>query len=509
MSVKTLARAFLVLAVVVMPTVSAMADDEFDAFRKAAIDDFEAFKQQAQNEFEQFRREANEQFARFMSEPWKPIVLNPSTTPPVEPEPNPIYENPDTVHPAAPRPIVIRERISLPKPQPRPKPFEPIKEIPVAPSPQPIPELEKSLKVEMYGTEFLFRHPDLQGWHIHGTRPSDFANAWSRLNTDATNNLIIDCLAERDSKALCDWAYLTLLQRVSEQICGHKGNDTTMLAGFLYCQSGYKMRFAKDSSGTLRLLICPLGIMYGRKLVIIDEDRFYVANEENMPEGGFEICNFSFPKEKAFSLGIDKPLKLAVKATPTRCVTAKYHPEVHAEVAVNQNLIDFYNDYPEGTLDQNFYTKWAIYANVPASEEIKNDLYPVLREAIKDKSQIDAANILIHLAESFPYGYDSKIWGRDRAFFTDESWYYPFSDCEDHAIHFTRLVRDILGLEAVLVYYPGHLAAAIAFDDEVVGDYIEHRGKRFTVCDPSIFYSNVGTTMRGMNNEEAILIDLE
>lgn len=109
-----------------------------------------------------------------------------------------------------------------------------------------------------------------------------------------------------------------------------------------------------------------------------------------------------------------------------------------------------------------------------------------------------------------PYGLDDDIWGYDRAFFPDESWNYPKSDCEDHAIHFSRLVRDLLGLEVALVYYPGHLAAAVAFTDgSATGDYIESNGKRWIVCDPTYFYADVGRTMPGEDNSSATLIYLE
>ena len=37
------------------------------------------------------------------------------------------------------------------------------------------------------------------------------------------------------------------------------------------------------------------------------------------------------------------------------------------------------------------------------------------------------------------YGYDDEIWGKDRLFFADETIHYPFSDCEDRAILFSRL----------------------------------------------------------------------
>lgn len=110
---------------------------------------------------------------------------------------------------------------------------------------------------------------------------------------------------------------------------------------------------------------------------------------------------------------------------------------------------------------------------------------------------------------AFPYGYDDKEWGYDRAFFSEESLYYPRCDCEDHAILFSRLVRDLVGLKVVLVYYPGHLATAVQFPESVAGDYLMLDGRRFTVCDPTYFGAPIGQTMEGMDNKTAKVILLD
>lgn len=110
---------------------------------------------------------------------------------------------------------------------------------------------------------------------------------------------------------------------------------------------------------------------------------------------------------------------------------------------------------------------------------------------------------------AFIYEYDDKIWGKDRTFFPEETLYYPYSDCEDRAILFTRLVRDILGLECLLVYYPGHLASAVCFNEETNGDHIILNGKKYTICDPTYINAPVGITMPGMDNKIAKVILLQ
>lgn len=108
------------------------------------------------------------------------------------------------------------------------------------------------------------------------------------------------------------------------------------------------------------------------------------------------------------------------------------------------------------------------------------------------------------------YEYDDNVWrGGDRAFFADETLYYPYCDCEDRAILFTRLVRDLLGLKTALVYYPGHLASAVCFTGNVTGDYLLVGDNIYLVCDPTYINVSVGGAMSNMDNKKAKVILLD
>ena len=71
------------------------------------------------------------------------------------------------------------------------------------------------------------------------------------------------------------------------------------------------------------------------------------------------------------------------------------------------------------------------------------------------------------------------------------------------------MVRDLLGLKCILVYYPNHLACAVAFDQAVQGDYVVVGGRRFVIADPTYIGAPVGRTMPDMDNSSAQVIMLE
>jgi len=99
------------------------------------------------------------------------------------------------------------------------------------------------------------------------------------------------------------------------------------------------------------------------------------------------------------------------------------------------------------------------------------------------------------LQTCFGYKTDAEQFGYERPFFPDESFYFPFNNCKDRATLFAILVREFLDLEVVLLHYPGHLASAVHFTEDVEGDYLMVNGKKFIVCDPTYIGANLGRAM--------------
>lgn len=484
-------------------TCSSTSADDFDEFFKSAQKEFDDFKKTNEKEFEDFRQKINDEMLEFMKNPW--IEIRPEKPAPVPEEPRPIVidyddkaeKEKENNNPPKPEPRPIQQTITPPKPKPQPQPVAPviIKEPPV-----------KTTTVRMYGTEFTIPCTELPKITISGNLNDNIIRQnYSKLIKAKTDNLLKACLDARKQNSLCDWAYIKLLEKVAEHHYGKDNNASRLLWAFLMQQSGYSIRLGYNNAQFYPLFESD-DFIYQLNYFFIDGKMFFVLN--NIVTNLY-FCNFKYPGEQAVSMAINElPLLTETKAT-TRDITVNSYPDIKLSVSVNKNLIDFYNEFPQSTIGLDPYAKWALYANVPATPQLKA-IYPTLRNAIRGKNQHDAASILLKVAQSFPYGFDDEIWGGDRAFFPDESWYYPKSDCEDHAIHFSRLVRDLMGLDVALVYYPGHLSAAVAFTDNTVsGDYVIHDGRPYTFCDATYFYAPVGKSAPSNDNSQAILIDLK
>lgn len=470
---------------------SQMAQAQTDKFRKA----YEDFQKQAKTNYEDFRSKANRQYAEFVKDVWKQYKVMPAIPKPKDEDKPPVVIKDEERHkPKIDKPLPIKNTVTPPTPEPQPVPVAPIRE-------QPNP-VEKHVTFVVYGTEMKVRFNDDQRFTLADCSERTIADAWQLLSEKGYNNTIRDCLELRINRHLSDWAYLNMLDKMAEACLG-KGNAATLLMAFVYCQSGYQMRLA-ETGGKLLML-------FGTKHSICGKNYFEIDGINMYPFHGdadkIRVCSASFPQEKPLSLLITKEQIFAVDKSAERALTSKRYTDMQVKVCVNKNLIAFYNDYPTSILDFNFMTRWAMYANTPLEKTVKNSLYPALKEKVKGKSQLEAIERLLNWVQTaFVYEKDDKVWGGDRAFFAEESLFYPYCDCEDRSILLSRLVRDLLGLKTILVYYPGHLAMAVCFTENVKGDYIMLKGQKYVICDPTYINASVGETMPNMDNSKATVI---
>lgn len=466
---------------------------------KTLREKYETFKKETRKEYNDFREQCNKEYAKFMREAWKEFQMTPAIPTPKE-KPVPPVEFPikEREKPIDGHPIPFEKIVPPPVVQPQPQPLEPIQL-----SPLPSREL---YPFTFFGTKWEVTLSEEERFRLNDCNENTLANAWLLLSNDRYDALLRDCLSIRTENKLCDWAYLIMLQEIANSFLGKDTNEATLLTAYLYCQSGYKTRLAKTGNH-LCLLYSSKHTIYNLACWTIGGEKFYPLTPT---EGSLYICPATYPRETPLSLSITQQPLLAKQLSEKRSLQAKGFPEIKASAVTNKNLTDFYNTYPTSMIQDDFGTRWAFYANTPASEEMRQTLYPALKKFVEGKSQKEAGNMLLNFVQTaFEYEYDDKVWGHDRAFFPDEILYYPYCDCEDRSILFSRVIRDIMGLETVLLYYPGHIATAVHFTEEVAGDYLTINGKRYVVCDPTFINAPVGRTMTGMNNSTARVILLE
>ena len=492
-------RNLLTIALCFAGIATASAQESFEEYKARLQKEYSTFESEETRKFEEFRKKCNDEYSAMVKKAWEQMRALKGLPAPKDDKPVPpkVFPENDRKKPIKDNTLPIVTVVPEVKPQPQPQPIVPI-EVP----PTPVEQYTEH-EFSYNGTAMKVRVSPSASFSLNGCSESAVASAWKSLSAGNFDAMLNDCLSLRTEHKYGDWAYLMMLRSLSSSLYGSGTNKAVLMTAYLYCQSGYKMRLA-TADNHLFMLYASHHTIYDKNYWTIDGERYYPLD---CKYNQVKICQATFPKEKPLSLYINTRQVFDRNPSNVRTLQSKRYPNVKATVRTNKNLIKFYDSYPTSCINEDFGTRWAMYANTPMDSESEQTLYPALRAAIKGLSEKEAVERLLNFVQTaFVYEYDDKVWGQDRAFFAEETLNYPYCDCEDRSILFSRLVRDLVGLDVALIYYPGHLATAVRFTETVKGDNVYANGKRYVICDPTYIGAPVGMTMPNMDNSQAKVI---
>ena len=456
-----------------------LSAQSFDEYRKRKMKAFNEYKEQKQDKFKEYRDKVNAALADYIAKPWERHVVNPAIPAPALPEPpEPDVKDPDSgiSDDLIPFDGIIDEL----EDRLRPEPFAPME----------VPEDERkpSFSFDFYGTECGVPLSEDNVFKLRGIDGKSVAAAWRTLSSGKYLPIVYESLQWRDRMNLSDWGYIRFLDEMTKVFFPEgMRNEAKLLQVYILTQCGYMVRLASVDN-TLVLLLPFKNVIYEYTYLNVQGCKYYVMDKTAAGKS-ILLTDFATPKERMFSLRITGAMNLAERPTKPRTYSSKRYPKLSFPVSVNENLMDFYNDYP-------LSSEWNVYSEASLSEELKGQLYPALRDRLAGKDMLTAANMLLNFVQTaFEYKTDAAQFGRERALFGDETFFYPYSDCEDRAILYSILVRELLGLDVVLLHYPLHLATAVRFEQAAPGDHIVIDGVKYTVCDPTYIGASAGNAM--------------
>lgn len=368
--------------------------------------------------------------------------------------------------------------------------------------------------IRFYGTPMDFHYPSQGRFMLLNTNESTVDETWDKLAKGALDDLVEECLATRETYQLCDWAYLQMLKQLSEAVYG-KTNEAVFLHAFLYSQSGYAMRLA-EIDDKLFLLV---GSNYAiSEFIRLDGLYYSVIGESDKPS--FHVFGRTNENAKPLDMRIKReqlfgntlkqmPARTSFRSLTASCSTLSV-AIISASCSINTDLIDFYKTYPMGMLGENNINNYAVFANAPIDRSVRQTLYPALRESINGLSETEAVSALLFWVQTaFAYEYDSVVWGEEKTFFPAETMFYPYADCEDRSIFFARIIKDLIGLDVVLLSSNQHISTAVCLHQDVSGDYLEFNNKKYVVCDPAYINAPIGQSMSFMQHTQLQVLPIE
>jgi hypothetical protein len=485
-----------------------------------AASEFEQWKMQQQQTFQEYKDERDREFTDFLKKQWKEMELlrgfvrDEAPKPVKMPVAKPQHPAPAPVAKPQPKPEPVTKPIAKPEPAPVPVPAPvvikpiPIVTPPAPPKPAPVPYTQQKgikVKVSYFGTPLTFYYDSGFKKSLPGSlNETAVSNFWSELSKADYDPLLEQLASQKKALGLNDWGYAVLVNDVGEKIYPTSKNKQALFTWFVMTKAGYRARIAYNDRNAY-LLIPSQQQIFEVPYFTFGGDRYYAVSFDGGKKSLGQVYTYdgNYP-------GADNKIDMRLKTRAaesnnisTRNLSFEYNGKRYNVVAdYEKSRIDFLNTYPQLDLE--------LYFDSSVSTSTANPLLKQLAKDIKGMNEQQAVNFLLRFVQtSLKYKTDENQFGKENYLFPEETLYYPYSDCEDRSILFAWLVENLLGLEVVGLDFPGHVATAVRFNDNVAGDAITWNGKRYVVADPTYINASAGMTMPAYKNAKPGVIKIQ
>ncbi len=448
--------------------------------------DYEAKLQHMQEEYDAHLKEMNEAFEKYLKKNFTNVSQNTSEVKPIEvPKPinQPVFspiktDDPSTELVKIPEPIT--PKITLTE--------APAYSIaPIIQQPTESNDFKQDLTIDFFGTSTLLQIDSrTKNLKLKAVKPENFANYWGDF-TDTYYQIYIESVINFASKKnLNDWGIYQIIDITSKKLFS-SSNDQELWKWAILNQAGYQAKIGYNGNKVC-LMLPFMQEVYEKPYYYINGYNYYLIDNK--------IGNKSlYTYEENFggaTKSIDLLLPLALNFNDTNnTITQKTtlpNEDEPLALQLDKTTMAFLASYPQ--------TSNSVYLNAAMSASVKETLYDYIRPKISGMNETEAVTYLLqYLHHSFEYKTDRDQFGKEKMFFPDEIFYYPYSDCEDRTVLFTRLANDLLGLDVVALTYFSHMAAAVSFTQPVEGYSFVVGEKNYTICDPTYINAPIGSVM--------------
>lgn len=454
---------------------------DFERYAKEEEKAFYAYVKMEEEKFKNYNDSINREFGKYLAETWKEFNLEWQEPLIKYPVPLTVY-NPDVPRPKPAR-LPIKKEVELPKrllPRVDPDISLPSK-LPVN---VPTNQLEKSF----YGVTITFNKLEFSMPRLTGTTEREVSAFWMALAKLPYEDWAGRIIQWKSGLKLNDWGlYLLIKEAFTAYAPGGTENEEVIFTVFTLNQLGYRAKIGRVKQKLVPFIA--FGCHVSNTSIFSHEKIIYSAvNTKHTNLSSVQICRVNYPRAtKLLDMSIDfSPMLASEVITKAVKDTRRSY-----KLRFNKNLVDWYATYP--------LVNFAIYAKAALDENFLQSVTQQIKPVLNGLSQEQAINELLHFVQfAFTYAKDVDQFGYERWNFAEETIASSHSDCEDRAILFTQLVRTLLDMPIVLIYYPNrHLATAVKFDaPQIEGDYIiTVDGQKYLLCDPTYKTAVAGMCM--------------
>ena len=434
---------------------------------------FKDFKTTQARAFSNYKDERDAAFASYLKKQWSEYDALIS---------KPLYEEakPSKINPAIPKSIKSlgpQTRIVLKTP-----PEEPLAQLPIEPKIE-----KKDIYFDFFGTRLGFDVP--KSATIAKFYPQNQEGVSGFFNVVASSEyqeLVRSIARTKGEMALNDWGAYLLVNALSEKIFSNP-DEAKLLSWFLLNKLGYDVKVGLAKKHVV-LMHYSEKIIYSTPSYSFGKRKFYALSQYAKGSvGRLYTYERSYPNAtKALDLQLKK-LPNFEKNLKSKTLTFKQDGKAYSTTYdYNQNLLDFMATYPQADYDTFF--------NAPLEEATYRAIAQDMKKYIDGKKASQAMNFVLNFVQNaFAYQVDEEQFGREKVMFAEETLYYDKSDCEDRAILFSYLIKELFHIGVIGVKYKDHMSTALFVPMD--GDSVRDGRKKYVVADPTYINANIGASM--------------
>lgn len=365
---------------------------------------------------------------------------------------------------------------------------EPVTNIPASPSNNT--SSEPYITLNYFGNNITIPMDRNMEVRIGVVSESSIASYWREISRSNYSPSLEGLAESREVYGLNDWGYAIQVHKFSESLYKNSSWNSKLLTWFLLTKSGISARVAYRGDN-IYLMIPSAHTLYGHPFFTIENTNYYIISftEDLGVIPSLYTYQGDYPGT-ADNMGMELiRLPQLNQNSGRRNMQFTYRDKNYSfTIEYEKQVVDFLEKYP--------HTDNFIYFEGGISDVFENSIKTAFLPILTDKTEAEAVNLILRFVQTaFEYQTDDVQFGREKWLFPDETVFYPYADCEDRSILFAWMVKTLIGLDVVGLDWPGHIATAVAFSNEIPGDYININGKRFTVCDPTYINADIGMMM--------------
>jgi hypothetical protein len=309
--------------------------------------------------------------------------------------------------------------------------------------------------------------------------PATFNKAMLATSYQNTVNALLEQHRLLD---LNDWLYYQMVKKsVREMYPAAGAANYTLLEWFILAKSGYRVYLMHDNKKPYLFVNTPdelldVPFFLAKDGRYINLSAINTPDEKSLQRLNQTDLNFN-PKGRPFIFSFSEMPSLLGDETITRTLRFEHQGQVYSlPVEGNKAYISFLRSYPK--LDLEYLPA------LPVSAHAYNSVIHRFREWTEGMNEAEAVRLILSFTRSaFAYETDREAYDEESFAFNPEmTLLSPFSDCEDRAILFAWLVKEVIGRESVLIEFPTHVAAAVNLET-TRGTPISLEGKEYSFCE--------------------------